>query len=78
MKDIFLKYYQLGLLYFTFLIDVKSQNQEVKLTEIASGLFHPTNIASMGDGCLFVSQLDGKIKIVENDTILLTPFFGYF
>jgi glucose/arabinose dehydrogenase len=52
----------------------KAQNPQLKLTEIASGLFRPTNIASVGDGRLFVSQLDGKIQIVQNGGILATPF----
>jgi glucose/arabinose dehydrogenase len=52
----------------------QAQNPQLKITEIASGLFHPTNVASVGDGRLFVSQLDGKIQIVQNGSILTTPF----
>jgi glucose/arabinose dehydrogenase len=52
----------------------QAQTPQLKLTEITSGLFHPTNIASVGDGRLFVSQLDGKIQIVQNGSILAMPF----
>jgi glucose/arabinose dehydrogenase len=74
MKDILLNFY-LFILFCGVLPSISNaQNPELKLTEIASGLFHPTDVASVGDGRLFVSQLDGKIQIVQNGNILNTPF----
>ena len=52
----------------------KAQTPQLKLTEIASGLFRPTNVASVGDGRLFVSSLDGTIRIIQNGNVLATPF----
>ncbi len=57
-------FYTLLLLLISFFS--QAQTPQLKLTAIASGLFHPTNIASAGDGRLFVSQLDGKIQVVQN------------
>jgi glucose/arabinose dehydrogenase len=67
-----MKYFYL--IFFLISYITQAQTPQLKLTEIASGLFHPTNVASVGDGRLFVSQLDGKIQIVQNGSILATPF----
>lgn len=47
----------------------------LKLTEVADGLSSPVFVTSPpGDNRLFVLELDGVIKIVENGQVLGTPF----
>ncbi len=53
---------------------IKAQTPLLKVSEIATGFFHPTDIATLPDGRLFVSQLDGKIQVVQNGVIAPVPF----
>jgi glucose/arabinose dehydrogenase len=53
---------------------VLSQTPTLQLTEIASNLYRPTDVESAGDTRLFISQMDGKIKIFENGVLNPTPF----
>lgn len=47
---------------------------QLKLTELATGLYRPTDIAAAGDNRIFISQMDGKIMIYENGVVSPTPF----
>jgi glucose/arabinose dehydrogenase len=41
---------------------------------VASGLTRPTQLAFAPDGRLFITQQDGKLRVVKNGQLLSTPF----
>lgn len=43
-------------------------------TLVASGVSVPTAMAFAPDGRLFVTQQDGKLRVIKNGTLLATPF----
>lgn len=49
---------------------------QIGLTPIATGLTSPTHVTQAGDGSdrLFVVEQSGRIQIIENGTLLPTPF----
>ncbi|WP_428667892.1 PQQ-dependent sugar dehydrogenase [Runella sp.] len=51
-----------------------SQAPTLSLELYQSGFNRPTDIRSAGDSRLFVSEIGGKIKIIQNNTLLSTPF----
>ncbi|MBB3838219.1 glucose/arabinose dehydrogenase [Runella defluvii] len=63
-------------LFFLFSYTLKSQNQipQIQLTEYAAGFNQPSDIETAGDNRLFVSELTGKIKIIQNGIVHPTPF----
>jgi len=46
----------------------------IELQEIASGLNAPNDLTSIGDGRLFVLEQSGRIRIIKNNSLLLTSF----
>ena len=44
------------------------------LKPIVSGLGQPTNITHAGDSRLFVTEKAGKVRVIQNGTLLTTPF----
>ncbi|AEI47560.1 PQQ-dependent sugar dehydrogenase [Runella slithyformis] len=59
------------LLFFT---ENQAQDPVLSLETYQTGFTRPTNIQSADDSRLFVSEIGGKIRIVQNNTILPTPF----
>jgi glucose/arabinose dehydrogenase len=53
---------------------IYAQSPILSLELYKTGFVRPTNIQSAGDSRLFVSEIGGKIKIIQNNTILTTPF----
>ncbi len=53
---------------------LRAQAPILSLELYKSGFTRPTHIQSAGDSRLFVSEIGGKIKIIQNNTILSTPF----
>ncbi|MCU0340756.1 MAG: PQQ-dependent sugar dehydrogenase [Spirosomaceae bacterium] len=51
-----------------------AQNPTISLDLYASNFTRPTDVESAGDARLFVSEIGGKIKVIQNDTVLNTPF----
>lgn len=51
---------------------------DIVLNEVASGFSRPVQVTHAGDGSgrLFVVEQDGRIKIIDNDSVLLTPFLS--
>ena len=49
---------------------------DITLQQIVSGLDSPVQVTHAGDGSgrLFVVELDGRIKIIKNGSVLATPF----
>ncbi len=50
------------------------QAPPLSATLVASGFTRPTDIAHAGDSRLFITELSGRIRILNNGTILTTPF----
>src|SRR5690242_13000808 len=50
--------------------------QEVRLTQVATGISNPTDIQSANDGSgrLFLVQQNGIIRIHRNSALVATPF----
>src|SRR4051794_35095755 len=50
--------------------------QEIRLTQIASGVTNPTDIQSAGDGTgrLFFVQQDGIVRVFRNGVVATQPF----
>jgi glucose/arabinose dehydrogenase len=48
----------------------------VSLTSVASGVSQPTHVTNAGDGSdrLFVVERQGRVRIIQNGTLLPTPF----
>jgi glucose/arabinose dehydrogenase len=44
------------------------------LSRVTGGLVQPTNITHAGDSRLFVTEKDGRIRIIENGALVSTPF----
>jgi len=55
-------------------VKIYAQPPVLSLEIYQTGLVRPTNIQSAGDSRLFVSEIGGKIKIIQNNSILSTPF----
>ena len=58
------------------LVFAQSARGDVTLQPLISGLSAPVDIANAGDGSgrLFIVEQSGKIRIVQNGTLLATPF----
>ncbi len=54
----------------------ESQNGEIKITELASGLNHPWAMAFLPDGRLLVTERSGDLRILQQDTTLSNPLEG--
>jgi glucose/arabinose dehydrogenase len=52
------------------------QQLQLTLTPLANGLVNPTTITNAGDGStrLFVTEQGGLIRIIQNGTLVATPF----
>src|SRR2546423_12059937 len=46
----------------------------IELEQVAGGLSAPNDLVSVGDGRLFVVEQTGTIRIVENGSLVATPF----
>lgn len=44
------------------------------LSRVTGGLVQPTNITHAGDSRLFVTEKEGRIRIIDNGALLATPF----
>ncbi len=55
-------------------LKIYAQPPILSLEIYQTGLTRPTDIQSAGDSRLFVSEIGGKIKIIQNNSILSTPF----
>lgn len=58
----------------SFILKAQNQVPQIQLTEFATGFNQPSDIETAGDNRLFVSELTGKIKIIQNGISLPTPF----
>lgn len=68
------KKYIFYLLFLLLVTKVYAQTPVLSLELYKTGFVRPTNIQSAGDSRLFVSEIGGKIKIIQNNTILATLF----
>lgn len=59
-----------------YLMTAASYGQDllIDLEPIANGFIRPVDIKNAGDARLFIVEQDGVIKIIENGTVLPTPF----
>ncbi len=68
----------LFLLLAILIISTKIEGQVFKLTEVASGFKKPVDISNsgmLGDKRIFITEKDGKIKIIDTTgTVITTPF----
>jgi glucose/arabinose dehydrogenase len=46
------------------------------LSQVTGGLVQPTNITHAGDSRLFVTEKEGRIRIIDNGTLLATSFLN--
>lgn len=60
--------------FFLFLTKIQAQSPVLSLETYQTGFTRPTSIQSAGDSRLFVSEIGGKIKIIQNNSICTTPF----
>jgi glucose/arabinose dehydrogenase len=66
-------------LLFTLLLGIaRPARGDVTLLPLASGLSLPVDIANAGDasGRLFIAEQSGNIRIIQNGTLLVTPFLN--
>ena len=68
------KLFILSLLFSGCVENILGQNPTLLVDTYLAGFTRPTDIESAGDARLFVAEIGGKIKIIQNDTILPTPF----
>ncbi|MFQ5740576.1 MAG: PQQ-dependent sugar dehydrogenase [Acidobacteriota bacterium] len=49
---------------------------QISVESIAGGLINPTNVVNAGDGSnrLFVTELEGRVRVLEGGTLLAPPF----
>lgn len=68
------KKYIFCLIFLSFLANMYAQTPVLSLETYQTGFNRPTGIQSAGDSRMFVSEIGGKIRIVQNNTIQSTPF----
>lgn len=56
--------------------NVASQNGQVRVTEIASGLSHPWSVALLPDGSFLVTERPGRMRRVSADGAVSAPLGG--
>src|SRR5688572_7555943 len=56
--------------------NVASQNGQVRVTEIASGLSHPWSVALLPDGSFLVTERPGQMRRVSADGAVSAPLGG--
>ena len=55
---------------------IETEQAEARLVEVASGLEFPWSIAFLPDGGALVSEREGRLRVIENDTLRDAPVSG--
>lgn len=69
-----MKFYLRLLFLLCLSIQVKAQNPSLIAVQYSSGLVKPVCITNCNDSRLFVVEQDGRIRIINNGTLVTTPF----